>query len=199
MKRFLTIISLALLLLAPGISASASGIVIGGGINYPSFDYKQYNTFDYKAFTGWHAGIGYQTGSLAGFSLQPELTYQVRGVNFDDAKTLKMNDLQLNLNVQWGIDLFLFKPFIFASPFAGYNFSNEIVGDASGTEDLLKSLSDKLNFGFGAGIGIEVWKIQITAKYNWDFGRVNFGAYKEELDKIKTNAAAFELTAALKF
>lgn len=199
MKRFTTIISATLLLLAWSNVASARGVVIGGGINFPSFDVKEIKEFNYKSFTGWHAVIGYQSGSWAGFTLQPEVAYQVRGVNFDDAKTLKMNDLQLNLNVQWGIDLFAFKPFIFASPFAGYNFSNEIVGDATGTEALLESLTDKLNFGFGAGIGIDVWKIQITAKYNWDFGRVNFGAYKEELGKIKTNAAAFEVTAALKF
>ena len=63
-----------------GTAAKAEGFVVKGGFNYSNF-----NPDDIGGYNAWFAGIGYQTYSWNGFSLQPELLYRVNGAKFGDA------------------------------------------------------------------------------------------------------------------
>ena len=39
---------------------------------------------------------------------------------------------------------------------------------------------NRLEYGLGLGIGIDVWKLQVIGRYNWNFGVL--GNYKDFLD-----------------
>lgn len=168
----------------------AEGTFLRGGLNYSHFDPN-----DLCGYNGWYAGIGYQTYSRAGFSLQPELIFKVNGASFDDASSLRMNYIELPVNVQWGIDLLIAKPFLFVSPFLGYNFNNLATpADRWDSMTLNEAISD-IDCGIGAGVGLNVWQLQFAAKYNWLFGKVvDWGMLKPSLADLQFQMATFEIS-----
>lgn len=182
-------------------SAFAEGFIIKGGLTYGNLmskglveDLKTVG-MDIKSFTGWHAGIGYQTGSIAGLSFQPELQYNLRGMSTDgiaNKVNYKYHYLELPVNIQWGIDLIVARPFLLVSPYVGCCLD----GTGMPTDT---NFSDRLEYGFGAGAGIELWILQITARYNWNFGHLpNVGDFWKKVIGKKTNGA-FELSVAFCF
>ena len=76
------IVALVALFIASAISfnANAEGLVIKGGLNYTQLDFSQSLkdqakalALDVRSYSGFHAGVGYQTEDIMGFTLQPEL------------------------------------------------------------------------------------------------------------------------------
>lgn len=169
--------------------ASAKGFLIKGGVEFPHYNVSNLGDLNFKEMTGWHAGIGYQTGSLLGFSLQPELLFQHGGMD-TDGESIRVNNLQVVANVQWGIDLLIFKPYIFAAPFVSYDLT-----------DISQILSrKKWDYGVGAGVGLDIWKFQLSAKYNWAFGGIiDWNSYVDDVKNIKANTGAVVLSLAFKF
>lgn len=180
MKRLALILSVFLLSV---ISLNAqSGFGIKAGMNFNSMSDLEVNdiktSIDRK--TGFHAGVLYKINLPAGFALQPELLYVQKGGSLNeepysaDSQTstfkggdLKMHYLQLPVNVQWGIDLVLFRPFIMVSPFLSYQISK------SSDIKEIKWSSNELGYGIGLGAGLDVWKFQVSGKYNWDLGKAS--------------------------
>ncbi len=180
MKKLALILSVFLLSV---ISLKAqSGFGIKAGMNFNSMSDLEVNdiktSIDRK--TGFHAGVLYKINLPAGFALQPELLYVQKGGSLNeepystDSSTstfkggdLKMHYLQLPVNVQWGIDLVLFRPFIMVSPFLSYQISK------SSDIKEIKWSSNELGYGIGLGAGLDVWKFQVSGKYNWDLGKAS--------------------------
>jgi len=189
MKR-LSIFLAVLLFIAAGNTVSAQSVIIKGGLNYSNVDLEGKN-FDVKDGSGWHFGAAYQTGSVLGFSLQPELLYSVQGVNiFDNQMEIqkKSSYLELPVNIQWGIDLIAAKPFIMLTPKIAYNIKNWANKEASNSlVNQLINEKTNLEYGIGVGAGLNIWKLQITAKYEWNFGHVSsideYLANAKEADK----------------
>ena len=185
MKR-LSIFLAVLLFIAAGNTVSAQSVIIKGGLNYSNVDLEGKN-FDDKDGSGWHFGAAYQTGSVLGFSLQPELLYSVQGVNiFDNQMEIqkKSSYLVLPVNIQWGIDLIVAKPFLMVTPKVAYNLKNW--ANKETTNSLLTQfINEKTNleFGIGVGAGLNVWKLQVTVKYEWNFGKVS--SLEEYLDNAQ--------------
>lgn len=186
-------VAVALLSAASCLDAGARGFLIKAGVEFPNYNVSDLNKIKINAMTGWHAGIGYQTGTFSGFSFQPELLYQHTGLNIsgeEQSDRVRTNNLQVTANVQWGVDLLIFRPFIFAAPFASYDLSalSEIAN--------LK----RWDYGIGVGLGFDIWKFQITGKYSWAFGGVvDWDSYKEQLGSIKANTGSFVLSLAFVF
>ena len=206
MKKFFTLLAAALLLSAFSTTASAKGgVIVKGGLNYPSFDFKDFSQLEPASATGWHAGIGWQSGTFAGFALQPELLFQRSGINWTDEdlqseEAIKLNALQLMVNVQWGIDLILFRPYIFAAPYVSWNLSKSYEGSAADDFDAFVEGIKNVDYGFGLGIGVDIWKLQVSAKYNWSFAKVvDWESYKQQYSGLTSNTAAFHLSVAFKF
>lgn len=180
------------------LNAGAQGLIVKAGWNYSSS--AKVTVQDIKAGrSGWHAGIGFQTGTAYGFSFQPELLYKVSGLKFSDGADLRLSSLEVPLNVQWGPDLLIARPFIFAGPFVGYRFkpSGKNISEAE-----VKALNH-FEWGIGAGLGINFWKIQIAGKYNWNFGTLaNVKSAHDAMshfDNISGHIRTFEISVALKF
>ncbi|MBQ0025101.1 MAG: PorT family protein [Bacteroidales bacterium] len=211
-KLLIAFAALAFLLSAE--TVSAEGVFIKGGLTYSNSSsaglkeaYSMLRDLNFKSYTGWHAGIGYQTGSIMGFSFQPELLYNVKGSSLSDNMKWKMSYIEVPVNIQYGIDLLVARPFIFISPYVGLNLSNKVSVSSSNSTTTLKPIDDfindtvnKLEYGFGLGAGIDIARFQVTAKYSWNFGNVlDFSEYKQNITHLKSATGGLELSIALKF
>lgn len=168
MKRILIIVTSLLVL----ISASASAQTRWGVTAGMNFNTSKFTQVDVKAKTGWSAGITCLVDLPLGFSLQPSLLYHQKGANLTDEISQKMGFLELPVSVQWGPDLLLFRPFLDVTPYIGYALSSEFKASVAGLNISGSSWAGKerLEYGLGLGAGINVWKLQILARYNWNFG-----------------------------
>jgi len=146
----------------------------------------------FKNFTGYHVGVGYRTGTWSGLRFQPELLYNVRGTRVDDATNWTMGYLEMPLNLQWGLDLIVMRPFIQVAPCIGYDFMNKTTaspaGNALGT---VTTDANRLEYGFSVGGGLDILNsFQLSVNYNWNFGPVaNLTAYKDEVAGIERKKA----------
>lgn len=143
-------------------NASAGNFGVLGGANFQTTALKAENV------TRWHAGLAYKFNLPLGFHVQPALIYSVKSTDVNTAD-LKLQDLsvgylELMASVQWGIDLILLRPFIDVSPFAGYG-----VNGFGQFKDVWKNELNSFDYGLGLGGGLDVWRFQIAARYNWNF------------------------------
>lgn len=206
MKKLAIILSV--FLLATLSVHAQSGFGIKAGMNFNSMSDIEVNDIkrSINRKTGFHAGILYKIDLPSGFGIQPELLYIQKGGTLSEVQTessahtdlgnggdFKMHYLQLPVNIQWGIDLVLFRPFLMVSPFLSYQISKE-----SNIKDLAWD-TEKLGYGIGLGAGLDIWKFQVSGKYNWDLGK----ASEFKLDGKKTfkggKNRGFELSLAFIF
>lgn len=164
MKKLALILSV-LLISAFSLKAQ-SGFGIKAGMNFNSMSDLEFKDMkeSISRKTGFHAGILYKIDLPVGFAIQPELLYVQKGGAIE-AGDFKMHYLQLPVNIQWGIDLVLFRPFVVVAPFLSYQVSKD--SNIQG----LKWATEKLGYGIGFGAGLDVWKFQVSGKYNWDLGK----------------------------
>lgn len=168
MKRLFMMVIAALFLC--GITASAQPkFGVTAGLN---FNTSKFTNIDVKARTGWSAGATCLLDLPLGFSLQPSLVYHQKGANITDAISQNMGFLELPVSVQWGPDLLIFRPFLDVTPYIGYALSNDTKGvvTSPGHRRNLWDGKRRLEYGLGIGGGINVWKLQFIARYNWNFG-----------------------------
>ena len=178
MKRILMIITAALL--AFSVQTSAQGkFGITAGMNFNAAKIKDVK-MDAKA--GWSAGVTYKLDLPLGFSFQPSLVYmQKNAVIVSDQQvgfwddivagriTQKVGSLVLPVSVQWGPDLLVARPFVDVTPYVGYSLANKLEGKGSGFEGEIKG-KQAFDYGLGLGAGLDIWKLQVIVRYNWNFG-----------------------------
>ena len=54
-----------------------------------------------------------------------------------------------------------------------YGLHNRLSGSFLGEDRSFRNRWEgisRLEYGLGLGAGVEIWKIQVTARYNWNFG-----------------------------
>lgn len=177
MKKFV----LVLLSLAVAFNASAEGFGVVAGFTSSSMSIKD---FDVKAATGYQFGVALNLPFGLGFSLQPELLYNVKATTFEAmtktatvtgvdtqelANLAKMGYIEIPVQVQWGIDLSVVRPYVFAEPFVGFAVNGIIDESGANPSVNFDGLKDRLEYGFGIGAGIDLFsKFQISAKYYWN-------------------------------
>ncbi len=169
MKKITTLFLLVCLTTVPMWSQGRFGIK--GGLNFNSLKDVSDNVNDaWNKQTGYHMGLTYQVKiPFLGLALQPELLYvKQKSENvIDPTHSISLDYLTLPLNLQIGLDLLLFRPFVMFSPYISY---------AVGKGNMLSNQNwDNLNrfdYGFGAGAGIDIWKLQISGKYIWGLGKL---------------------------
>lgn len=196
MKRIVLTLISAVIALALCTSASArDGVSFGilGGLTSSSSTVKG---ADAGSISQYHAGVALQIPLSCGFALQPGVQYHVKGMKLDGWKDATISEiagdfqtkvgyLEVPVQIQWGPDLIAFRPYVFAEPFIGYRLTDKSKGTvAEALGDNLK----KIEYGLGVGVGLEFWKLQVSAKYFWNFGDIyNSGttAYDTVKDAFK--------------
>ena len=184
MKKIFAAIAMAAALMSVG-KASAqsynnqrSGIIIGGTSS--SSDLK-----DAKTLSLYHVGLTTEIPIGLGFHFQPSIIYQMKGMalnEWQDASgkdikesfETKVGYLEVPFQLQWGPDLIAFRPYVFGEPFVGYRLTDNSKGDTA--KELSNELK-KVEYGLGIGAGLEIWKLQFSAKYFWNFG----GIYQSDI------------------
>jgi hypothetical protein len=178
------------------LNAGAQGFIVKAGWNYSGSSVKEIKA----GRNGWQAGIGYQTESTHGFSFQPEILYKVSGLKLSDAANLSLGYVEVPLNVQWGPDLLIARPFVFAGPYVGVKVRTAA---SSSVDTEVASALRKFEYGLGVGLGINVWKLQIAGRFNWNFG--SFADVKsaqsviQQYESLKGKARTLEISVGLRF
>lgn len=179
MKRFLTVIALCVMTFWGSNTLRAGDFGVVGGASFTSI-----KDVSPKLATGYHAGLTYKFHLPFGFAVQPSLLYHMKSSlvegAFADFATFdyKMGYLELPVSFQWGPDLLLFRPFLDVSPFVGYALNNEFTASSPAAERLSLGYVNqwnginRLEYGLGLGGGLEIWKLQVVCRYNWNFGQL---------------------------
>ena len=148
-----------------------------GGFTSSSTSIKN---MDSKSVSLYHVGLTAEIPLLGGFAIQPGLLYQVKGVSADKFNSIpiskslesfetKVGYLEVPVQVQWGLDLLAFRPYVFAEPFVGFRVGQNTKGEIAGK---LKDDLKKVEYGLGLGAGVDVWRLQLSVKYFWNFGKI---------------------------
>ena len=174
MKKVLLLVAAFLLLSVQGFSQFG----IKGGLNFnkmSDIDIQQLDQHINNS-TGFNAGILYRFKvPVVGLAIQPELIYSQTSCNFGPSLKgvvpshhgdLKVSNLMLPVSLQMGMDLILLRPFIQVAPYIGYTLS------ASNNVDNLKFNAKEFKYGIGLGAGIDIWKLQVSGRYNWELSSV---------------------------
>ena len=195
------ILALSALLLA--VSANAQlGIVAGVTSTKTNLDEAYKDIAETMNVDQYHAGLVYNLNLPLGLSLQPGLIYNMKGQSLasnidalgakqDVTINTKTGYLEIPVRVAWGVDLGLFKPYVFAEPYLGYAINTETtteIKDAAAAEILNSTMGtqlesknewdarNRLEYGVGLGAGVRLLKFaSLSVKYFWEFGNL----YKE--------------------
>ncbi|MBR5034133.1 MAG: PorT family protein [Bacteroidales bacterium] len=210
MKRLFVILAALLI----GFTASArGGFLVKAGVSNSNMDLNKdvasvisddlLSGAFFKNFTGYHVGVGYRTGTWSGLRFQPELLYNVRGTRVDDATRWTMGYLEMPLNLQWGLDLIVMRPFIQVAPCIGYDFMNKTTSSPAGNAlGNVTTDANRLEYGLSVGGGLDILNsFQISVNYNWNFGPVaNLTAYQDRVAGIeRKNARCLQVSLAYIF
>lgn len=185
MKKIITIALLVLISTSIFAKKKDSGFGIVAGANFSTANYKDIK-IDQASFNNFHAGIIYKLDLPLGLSIQPGLQYSVKGANIGGyipagetvalPGNLKVEYLEVPVSIQWGPDLILFRPFLDCTPFVGYALNNKLtLNDLTGASTPSDIVLNKLSYGVGLGVGVEVWKFQLVGRYNWNMGSLSDG------------------------
>jgi hypothetical protein len=161
------IIILAVLIVAVNADAQIKlGVKTGLNISDMSFSDEFGQNLDnlYANRIGWHLGMVMKV-KIPNFPLvlQPELLFSTKGFNGENGgKKLRLNYIEVPINLQWGIQLGKVRPYAELSPYFSY-----LVGSNKSLDEL-----NSWDGGLGLGAGIDIWKLQISCKYVWGFGKV---------------------------
>lgn len=169
MKRLLLIISVLCLGV---VSYAQDGLGLLGGLT-SSQDRLQ--EFDFDNITQFRAGVAYKHPIALGFAVQPEFTYSVKAtaVSMDALQVsnfeLKMGYLEASMQLQWGPDLIILRPYVLAEPFVGYAVNNRIstfmLDSPKLTKDNYWNSIQRLEYGYALGGGLEMFGLfQVSAK-----------------------------------
>lgn len=197
MKKILTL--MVAVLATASVAHAQFGIIGGFTSSKTSIDTKNISE-NFKGVSLFHAGIAYKVKLPLGFAIQPALTYEMKGANLEQVKSIneglsslstKAGYIQLGAGIQWGIDLLVARPFLLVQPFFGYQVtgSEKLTADGSvsvsSINDVFQTAKNKLEYGFELGGGVEVVKhIQVSVVWFKNLG------YLYDGDKITDVGAA---------
>lgn len=143
----------------------------------------------------FHAGVAYKFNVAELITLQPALSYQVKGSNvtsdtaLQDILFTRGNFVEFDLGMQLGLDLLILRPYFLFEPFIGYDVSplssaSLYSVNSSNLNQYLNEAKNKLEYGFGIGGGIELMKhLQVSVQWFMNGGKLFDG------DKIDQDAA----------
>ena len=197
MKKLLTV--LAALVIAASAHAQF-GII--AGVTSPSQDLKTAYE-NYSAIAQYHAGITVKIPLFLGLAIQPSIMDSVQGTPIKDIAAGGSSDsgsgdgsgsetgesegngefaiakngyIQVPVQLQWGIDVGgVARVYAFAEPYVGYRVDETTFKFVEGETPEKKDwdFQNRLNYGVGAGLGVEVLKhIQLSARYVWNMGQL---------------------------
>lgn len=176
MKRlFLTAVA-AVAVMVSGLNAGAQ-VKVGvlGGFTSSSTKASDIST---ESVSLYHAGLAAKVSLPYNLAIQPQLVYQVKGTAVDGSVdfSMKTGYVEVPVQLQWGPDLLVCRPYVLAEPFVGYAVNVKSVASVAGVEKIVKDFKElnlnRFEYGLGVGAGVEFWRLQLAVKYFWNFGEL---------------------------
>lgn len=212
MKKLSVFLTAVVLFLSFAQNADARRFGVKAGVNLTSLDFKSGT----PAALGYSAGVTWQFDLPLGFAIQPDLIYHVKATSLEEAKkSFGLGYIELPVNVQWGLRFAdkNIRIFAQASPFIGYAVSqtgtrpqdNAIYDEDGGIlADVSKAADKWLNvnrfsYGAGLGLGVQLWGIQLTAQYCWNFGSITKAGSLTWNDFNDKNFSGYAMSLAVMF
>lgn len=169
MKRIITLVAVAAASLLVAARAHAQFGIVGG---ITSSTTEMTTAEDVKSMSLYHAGLTYKFNLGAGFAIQPSVLYQVKGANLGELNTASSDDFKVKsgyvevpVGFQWGPDLMVFRPFVMAEPFIGYQVTSSDRG-ADSIEGWTEQAKNKFEYGYAVGGGLELaGNIQLSVQW----------------------------------
>lgn len=202
MKRIITLVAVAAASLLMAARAYAQFGIVGG---ITSSTTEMTTAEDVKSMSLYHAGLTYKFNLGAGFAIQPSVLYQVKGANLGELNTASSEDfkvksgyVELPVGLQWGPDLMVFRPFVMAEPFIGYQVTSSDRG-ADSIEGWTEQAKNKFEYGFALGGGLELaGNIQLSVQWFNNMGSLVNSSSSDFSDKVK-NFKGIKFSVAILF
>jgi len=169
MKKIILIIAFMI-----GYMSQSDGQVKFGlkaGLNFDNFSPKNASQdLKFKNSTGWQAGALLKVKiPVIGIGVQPEVLYTVKKTNVN-SESNSIHYFEVPVNLFKSFNLVAIQPYLMAGPYFGYAVQSK--GDKFGAD------IDKFDWGIGVGAGLEVWKLQLGARYSWGLQDVGVQDFK---------------------
>lgn len=170
---------LAALAVSVNVNAGSRGHARGGIMAGFTSSSSNARGVDANSIARYHFGLTAQLPIALGFALQPSVLYQAKGTTLKGVKEgndfkldTKVSYIEVPVQIQWGPDLVALRPYIFAEPFVGYGLFAKAKErqTAVETKSFGKAGLARWEYGLGLGAGVDVWKLQVSVKYFWNFG-----------------------------
>ena len=195
MKRIITLVAVAAASLFMAARAHAQFGIVGG---ITSSKTELTTAEDVKSMSLYHAGVTYKVNLGAGFAIQPSVLYQVKGASLGELNSSSSEDFKVKtgyvevpVGLQWGPDLMVFRPFVMAEPFIGYQVTSSDRG-ADSVEGWTEQAKNKFEYGFGVGGGLEIaGNIQLSVQWFNNMGSMvrdesaSSGSFSEKVKNFK--------------
>ena len=187
MKKLLISVLVALTMFGANAGAQVRFGILGGFTSSSS----KVSDIDASSISLYHAGFTVKAVFLL---------YQMKGTSMENYEKLplaeavgltkvetKVGYLELPVQLQYGLDLLVMRPYLFAEPFVGYavNLNNDAKGLNAVAEqakaiknDFKESNFNRFEYGLGVGAGVDLGSLQLSLKYFWNFGSL---AEKDEV------------------
>ena len=211
MRKLIAMCAVALVSMAFAQTADAGRFGVKAGVNVTSLDFNA----GLPPALGYAAGLTWQWNLPLGFAIQPDLLYHVKASRLSDITTesFGLGYVELPINLQWGLRFAdkNVRLFAQASPFIGYavtqtgNVDPLRTGNTVVDGALQKSGADKwtninrFSCGAGLGLGVQLWAFQLTAQYNWNFGKLANAKNVSISDFNESNFSGYTISLALMF
>lgn len=213
MKKFVTVLGLALLGALQAAPAQAQGVEIGvkGGVNLAKFGGKDASSFiNPSNLTGYTVGgfLNFGTGSILSF--QPELLYTLKGTSYQIAgmsADLKLGYVDVPLLAVLRTPLqgaMPIRPYLLAGPVLSFRADcsgkvsndNGAVSGKCGDDTTVKTTDVGLTFGGGLGLPMGAGSLLLDARYGMGLSKV-FDA--DDSADVKNRALSFTLGYSIRF
>ena len=159
---------------------------IKGGVSFENFKLADArNEFTLSNSSGWHVGALFQFKvPVIGIGLQPELLYAAKKANVN-GETNYIHYLEVPVYVLWKFNLVVIRPYLQAGTYFSYAIDSMC--------RLFHSNIDEFDWGVGLGVGVELWKLQLSGRYAWGLQNIS----KENSLKLRNNT--FNVSLAFLF
>ena len=197
MKKLIVIV--ASLLIA--VSAHAQlGVIAGITSAQTKFDNVDAALAEAQNATQYHLGLTFKLGLGNLLAIQPSVIYNVKGSKVSAVAGLEDFDfksgyLEVPVQLQVGFGLGdLARVYAIAEPFVGMAITETTIKGLAAQETIeWDDFSDKLEYGFGVGAGVELIKhVQVAVRYFWNMGaaqdaKINVNDVKDIVTNKKAN------------
>ncbi|MDR1343393.1 MAG: PorT family protein [Prevotellaceae bacterium] len=173
MKKVLLIVALVGTCTAAQAKTLAFGVK--AGINAPHLETNLADVKDASGL-GFHAGLFGQVNiPIIGLGIQPEVLYLNQSISYinesNESASKSASYIDIPINITWGIDVKIARPFIALTPYLRYSLSDVttfVRNAAAAVAPPTKQEMNKFDYGIGVGAGIDLFsKLQLMGRYSW--------------------------------